>query len=57
MSTTELLRLSYLETATSKAIEQRQVKGNDQILRLHRQNAEIEQQLWEQMEQPDKPSA
>lgn len=57
MTATELLRLSYLETATSKAIEQHRAKGNDQILRLHRQNAEIEQWLWEQMEQPDKPGA
>ncbi|MCX7784347.1 MAG: DNA damage response protein DdrC [Meiothermus sp.] len=56
MTATELLRLSYLETATSKAIEQRRAQGNDQILRLHRQNAEIEQRLWEQVE-PDKPGA
>jgi hypothetical protein len=57
MTATELLRLSYLEAATSKAIEQRRARGNEQILRLHRQNAEIEQQLWEQTEQPDNPGA
>lgn len=57
MTSTELLRLSYLETATSKAIEQHRAKGNAQILKLHQQTTEIEQRLWEQLERPDKPGA
>ncbi|MDX2005744.1 MAG: DNA damage response protein DdrC [Meiothermus sp.] len=43
----ELKRLSYLETATAKAIEERKIKGNQEILELHRRNAEAEKKVWE----------
>ena len=56
MTAAELLRLSYLETASAKAIESKGVKGNEEILKLHRKNTEIEQSLWEH--DPDfKPGA
>lgn len=42
----ELKRLSYLESVTAKAIEENQAKGNDQILELHRRNAEAERKAW-----------
>ncbi|MER3553368.1 MAG: DdrC [Meiothermus sp.] len=48
MTAAELLRLSYLETASAKAIEKKGVKGNEQILKLHAKNAEIERRLWEE---------
>ncbi|WP_218916377.1 DNA damage response protein DdrC [Calidithermus chliarophilus] len=54
MSAAELLRLSYLETATAQAIEAKGVRGNEQILRLHKQKAEVERRLWE--EEPDPAS-
>jgi hypothetical protein len=47
LTATELKRLSYLETATARSIEERQVKGNQQILELHRRNAEAEKKVWE----------
>lgn len=47
MTAAELLRLSYLETATARLIEQKGAQGNEQILRLHRENTEIERKLWE----------
>lgn len=50
MTAAELLRLSYLETATAKSIEKRGIKGNEQILKLHAKNAEIERKLWEEHE-------
>ncbi|WP_199489345.1 MULTISPECIES: DNA damage response protein DdrC [unclassified Meiothermus] len=48
MSAAELLRLSYLESATARLIEKRKVQGNEQILKLHRENSEIERKLWEE---------
>lgn len=48
MSAAELLRLSYLETASARAIETRGLRGNEQILRLHRENAEAERRLWDE---------
>jgi len=36
LNTDELLRLSYLESATARAIEDHGVRGNAAILRLHR---------------------
>jgi hypothetical protein len=47
MSSTELLRLSYLEAATARALEQEPLKGNEAILKLHQRNAEIERKIWE----------
>lgn len=56
MTAAELLRLSYLETASAKAIEAKGIRGNEEILKLHSKNAEIEQKLWES--DPDfKPGA
>jgi hypothetical protein len=46
LNTDELLRLSYLESATARAIENRGVHGNDAILRLHRSVAAQERQTW-----------
>lgn len=43
----ELKRLSYLESATAQAIEEKQAKGNEQILELHRKNAEAERKVWD----------
>jgi hypothetical protein len=48
MTSTELLRLSYLETATARALEKQNLKGNQVILRLHQRNAEIEGKIWEE---------
>jgi hypothetical protein len=48
MSAAELLRLSYLETASARAIEARGLRGNEQILRLHQENAEAERRLWDE---------
>jgi hypothetical protein len=48
MTAAELLRLSYLESATTKALEKKGVRGNEQILKLHATNAEIERRLWEE---------
>ncbi|MBF6593107.1 MAG: DNA damage response protein DdrC [Thermaceae bacterium] len=47
MTAAELLRLSYLESATAKSIEQKRAQGNEQILKLHAKNAEIERKLWD----------
>ncbi|MFC4452462.1 DNA damage response protein DdrC [Deinococcus sonorensis] len=46
LRTDELLRLSYLESATARAIEERGVQGNEPILALHRDLAERERQTW-----------
>ncbi|GGR05178.1 DNA damage response protein DdrC [Deinococcus ruber] len=46
LNTEELLRLSYLESATARAIEERGVHGNEAILGVHRQLAERERQTW-----------
>lgn len=50
LSATELLRLSYLESASARAIEARGVRGNEQILKLHQKNAEAERRLWDEPE-------
>lgn len=50
MTAAELLRLSYLESATAKTLEKRGARGNEQILKLHAKNAEIERRLWEETE-------
>jgi hypothetical protein len=46
LNTDELLRLSYLESATARAIEEREVRGNAAIVRLHSQIAAQERQIW-----------
>lgn len=51
MTAAELLRLSYLETATARLIEKKGVQGNEQILKLHQENAELERKLWEEPEE------
>jgi hypothetical protein len=51
MTAAELLRLSYLETATTRLIEKKRAQGNEQILKLHQENAEIERKLWEEPEE------
>lgn len=43
----ELKRLSYLESVTAKAIEEKKALGNQQILEVHRKNAEAEQKIWD----------
>lgn len=47
MTAAELMRLTYLETASAQAIEAHGAHGNDQILSLHRKNAENERKVWE----------
>jgi hypothetical protein len=47
MTAEELLRLSYLETASSEAIEKSQVQGNEEIVALHRKTLGLEKQLWD----------
>ena len=47
LNTDELLRLSYLESATTRAIEERGVHGNTAILVLHRTLAAQERQTWQ----------
>lgn len=42
----ELLRLAYLDTATALAIQEQNVQGNADILRLHQQVAQQERQGW-----------
>ena len=49
MTSTELLRLSYLEAATARALEKQNLKGNEAILKLHQRNAEIERKIWEEV--------
>ncbi|WP_425145379.1 DNA damage response protein DdrC [Deinococcus sp.] len=51
LNTDELLRLSYLESATARAIEERGVHGNEAILGVHRQLAERERMAWGQRHQ------
>lgn len=47
LNTDELLRLSYLESATARAIEERGVQGNAAILQVHRSLAAQERQTWQ----------
>ncbi len=47
MTASELMRLTYLETASARAIEAHGARGNDQILRLHQRNADNERKVWE----------
>ena len=47
LNTDELLRLSYLESATARAIEERGVQGNAAILQVHRSLAARERQTWQ----------
>ncbi|MGL4611622.1 MAG: DNA damage response protein DdrC [Trueperaceae bacterium] len=46
LNTEELLRLTYLETSTAKAIGVQHVHGNEAILNLHRTIAEKERETW-----------
>lgn len=47
LNTEELLRLSYLESATASAIEGRGVHGNAAILSIHRSLAAQERRTWQ----------
>ena len=47
LSSTELLRLAYLDTATARAIQERGAHGNAAILRLHERLARHERQGWQ----------
>ena len=47
MTASELMRLTYLETASARAIEAHGARGNDQILQLHQRNADNERKVWE----------
>lgn len=46
MTAQELLRLSYLESASAQAIAASRVQGNQAILDLHRRTAERERATW-----------
>ena len=46
LNTDELLRLSYLESASARAIQEQGLRGNEAILGMHRQLAEQERQTW-----------
>jgi hypothetical protein len=48
-----LLRLSYLETVSTEALEKGQTKGNEEILALHRKTLGIEKQLWDESGEQD----
>lgn len=47
LNSTELLRLAYLDTATTRAIQEHGAHGNAAILRLHEQVARQERQNWD----------
>ncbi len=47
MTAQELLRLSYLESASAQAITQGRAQGNEAILDIHRRIAERERQTWD----------
>lgn len=47
LTTAELLRLAYLDTATARAIAEQGAHGNDAILRLHEHVARQERDLWD----------
>ncbi|AFZ67129.1 hypothetical protein Deipe_1589 [Deinococcus peraridilitoris DSM 19664] len=47
MTASELMRLTYLETASAQAIEAHAARGNEQILELHRKNADNERKVWQ----------
>ncbi len=46
LNSTELMRLSYLDSATNKAIQEIGVQGNQDILRLHQHMAQRERLGW-----------
>lgn len=47
LSSQELLRMAYLDTATAHAIGQSGASGNAEILAIHQQTLEQEQGLWQ----------
>lgn len=47
LSSDELLRMAYLDTATTRALEEQDVQGNAAILAVHAQTLAQEQRLWE----------
>lgn len=47
MTASELMRLTYLETASAQAIEAHNAHGNDAIIELHRKNADNERKVWQ----------
>lgn len=46
LSSEELLRMAYLDSATTRAIEEEGASGNAQILDLHRRTLDREGQAW-----------
>ena len=46
LSSTELLRLAYIDTVTNHAIQERGTQGNAAILRLHEEVARSEGRNW-----------
>ena len=47
LSSTELLRLAYVDTATARAIQEHGAQGNEEILGLHERMARRERLSWE----------
>ncbi|MFC6618122.1 DNA damage response protein DdrC [Deinococcus radiophilus] len=47
LSSAELLRMAYLDTATARALEEQNAEGNAAILAVHEQTLIREQKLWE----------
>lgn len=47
LSSTELLRLAYIDAASARAIEERGASGNAEIVRLHEAVARQEKRQWE----------
>ncbi|MXV19478.1 DNA damage response protein DdrC [Deinococcus xianganensis] len=52
LSSTELLRLAYLDAATTRAIQDRGAHGNAAILRVHEHLARHERQGWDSTQPP-----
>ncbi|WP_407541192.1 DNA damage response protein DdrC [Deinococcus radiomollis] len=55
LNTEELLRLSYLESATASAIEGRGAHGNAAILSIHRSLAAQERRTWQSQPRQNQP--
>ncbi|WP_339094470.1 DNA damage response protein DdrC [Deinococcus sp. VB343] len=47
LSSTELLRLAYIDTVTNHAIQERGTRGNAAILRLHEEVTRSERRNWD----------
>lgn len=47
LSSAELLRMAYLDTATARALDEQGAQGNAEILAVHTQMLAQEQKLWD----------